>query len=95
MTAISDEDFGKRLCEVLGLDPKKTKDIIITCMVESPVMVYTTEYLQADAVEELLELLKKASPTFAERERITEKKPVPPAFPADREDWHGSQSPIG
>ena len=90
---VNNYDFGKRLCEVLGLDSSKTKDVIITCMVDEPVMVYTTQYLMEDSVEDLLAELKKISPTFAERERTT--KPIPPVFPPDREDWHGEQSPIG
>jgi len=74
MAAISNINFGLKLCEILKLDPKKTKDIIITCMVEEPVMVYTTQYFQDTEVDAVVELLKSVSPTFVERERIIQNK---------------------
>ena len=58
MAAITDytDDFGRRLCKVLGLDPKKTADIIIENKVNDVVIVRTRQYLQDDEVEGLLEL---------------------------------------
>lgn len=89
MAAISDRtnNFGVRLCHTLGLDPSVTKDIIITCMVDEPVTVYTTQYFQQDDIDALLRLLKKVSPTFAERERTSK-----PKFPADRIENHKDPS---
>ena len=59
MAALSGTDFGVRLCEILQLDPKKTKNIIISSVVEEPVMVYVTQYLQDVEITPLFELLEK------------------------------------
>jgi len=60
MAAVSgDGDFGIELCKVLGLDPKKVKNIIITCKADSAVMVHTHSYLQDTETEGLLRLIEK------------------------------------
>jgi hypothetical protein len=57
--AIMDNDFGYRLCEILHLDPEKTRDIIIKNMINDVVVVEVTQYLMADEAEVLLVELKK------------------------------------
>lgn len=55
----STNDFGKRLCEALKLDPKKTRDIMIDVPVDDLVMVYASLYLQKEESEEVLLILKE------------------------------------
>lgn len=55
----SDGEFGSELCKVLGLDPKKTKNIIIICKVDAPVMIQTISYLMEDESGGVLKLIKK------------------------------------
>jgi len=52
-------DFGIELCKVLGLDPKKVKNIVITCKADSAVMVHTHSYLQDTETDGLLRLIEK------------------------------------
>lgn len=59
MVVSSDGEFGIELCKVLGLDPKKTKNIIIICKVDSAVMIQTTSYLMEDETGGLFKLIKK------------------------------------
>jgi DNA-binding transcriptional regulator YiaG len=58
-TINGDGDFGVGLCKALNLDPKKTRDITITCKIDKPVMVFVSQYLQDTEVEGLTNLMKK------------------------------------
>lgn len=55
--AVHDDEFGIKLCEVLGLDPAKTRDIVIYNRVNDLVTIDVTMYLQKDEGEKLIEYL--------------------------------------
>lgn len=60
MSAIAgDGDFGIELCRILGYNPSKVKNIVITCKADSAVMVHVQSYVQEDEAKELLNLLGK------------------------------------
>lgn len=52
-------DLGQELCKVLHLDPSKTKNIVISCKMDSVVMVHVTQYLQDYEVKPVLDILNK------------------------------------
>jgi len=58
MTALHDSDFGKRLCEILHLDPKKTVDITIVNKINDIVKVEVVQYLQDEEAKELIKELQ-------------------------------------
>jgi hypothetical protein len=59
MAVLHDRQFGVKLCEILHLDPIKTRDIIITNKVNDIVRIDVVQYLQDGEAEELLTELKK------------------------------------
>jgi hypothetical protein len=58
MAAISSLGIGQRLCEVLGLDSRKTQNIVISCKGDDVVRVHITQFLQDHEVTPLLNVLK-------------------------------------
>jgi hypothetical protein len=59
MAAISSEKFGVKLCEILKIDPKKTKTITIKVPPCDAVMVTVDFYLQDTEVEKVTNLIKE------------------------------------
>lgn len=58
MAAISGLSIGQQLCKVLGLDSRKTQNIVISCKGDDIVRVHVTQYLQDHEVDPLLNILK-------------------------------------
>ena len=52
------DNFGLRLCKVLGLDPKKTADIIIENKSNDVVTVKVRQYFKDTETNGLIELLE-------------------------------------
>jgi hypothetical protein len=59
MAILHDSGFGKKLCEILHLDPKKTVDIFISNKIGDVVRVNVTQIMQKEEGEELLKVLKE------------------------------------
>lgn len=58
MATISGLAIGQRLCQILGLDSRKTQNIVISCKGDDIVKVHVTQFLQEHEVDPLLNLLK-------------------------------------
>lgn len=56
---VADGDFGIELCKILGYDPKKVRNIVITCKADSAVMVHVLGYVQEEEAEKIINLLGK------------------------------------
>jgi hypothetical protein len=59
MAAVSYFSIGKQVSEVLGLDPKKVRDVTISIFPNEAVMVTTHQYLQDTEADKLLLVLKQ------------------------------------
>lgn len=59
MAISSSTDFGLELCEVLGLDSKRTKSIYIAVEPNDAVIVSVRLYLLNDEAEKIKTILKK------------------------------------
>jgi hypothetical protein len=59
MAVLHDSQFGKQLCEILHLDPKKTIDIFISNKINDAVRVNVTQILQEEEGDELIKVLKE------------------------------------
>ena len=59
MAALHDRDLGKDLCKILGLDPGKTRDIIIKNPINDWVTVEVTQILLKSEADKLIEVLSE------------------------------------
>jgi hypothetical protein len=59
MAILHDSGFGKKLCEILHLDPKKTVDIFISNKINDAVRVNVTQIMKEEEGNELLKVLKE------------------------------------
>jgi hypothetical protein len=58
MAAILDASFALKLCDILYLNPKKVKSIVIKSIVCEPVTVNVEFYLQDFEAPKMLELMR-------------------------------------
>lgn len=59
MSIITGLSIGQKICDVLGLDSKKTKSIQIDIEADSTVLVHVVQYLQEEEFGGITEILKE------------------------------------
>lgn len=73
MATISSMPFGIKVCEVLGIDPKKTGDIIISIPTNDVILVTINQYLQDTEADKLISVLKEYD-LVPKKKRLKEKE---------------------
>lgn len=61
--------FGQKLCEALGLDPAKTRRVVVVYEATDAVKVYVQQYLMEHETDAVLAALEEAKPD-AEIEQV-------------------------
>lgn len=59
MSAAHGRFVGEQLCNVLGLDPKQTRSIVLTFDVDSAVTADVVQFVRSEDTDELLELCRR------------------------------------